>query len=370
MLPLLTLGAGAEKYFIKLAANLREQGILADAVTLDEKFYKKFARWLHIFFSFNFFGTIDISGKESEETIDKNLGRANWIKSPYKKLRYILNRYDVIYTKNEIVDLALLKLIGYKNLPPIIVGVHTPIIYPRAKSFSAKLHNFLYQSFLYQWLLSGSVCLHVSNEFTKRFVEQKFNFPARLIYYPFDADEFVSSGQASGIEFDKGKINICFLARLSEQKGLGELREIIKKISNSSEVRSKINLNIFARGDKNTEAEFKKYDRRYKWLNYFGHVENKLIAAILKEQDLLISPAKWETMPYNILEAQALGVPVVAFNVAGVSDIVLNGKTGFLVENEQEFWQEIVAFIKNNRFSKREIAAYVKKKFKIGRAHV
>jgi len=34
---------------------------------MDERFYKRFARALHIFFSFTFFGRIDISGKETEE---------------------------------------------------------------------------------------------------------------------------------------------------------------------------------------------------------------------------------------------------------------------------------------------------------------
>jgi len=154
MLPPLSLGLGAEKYFIELVRNLQIRELGADVVTMDEKFYQKFARALHIFFSLNFFKSIDISGHESEGWVKKNLGQSKWIKTSFKNLANTLQKYDLIYSKNEIADLLLLKLIGFKNLPPIVVGVHTPILYPRANSFSAKLHNFLYSSLFFKWLLN------------------------------------------------------------------------------------------------------------------------------------------------------------------------------------------------------------------------
>ena len=104
MLPLLTLGSGAEKYFIDLARGLCERGIISDVITLDEKFYKKFARALHIFFSFNFFKPIDISGQEKEESIERNLGQAKWLKTSFGNLKKNLNNYDAIYSKNELAD--------------------------------------------------------------------------------------------------------------------------------------------------------------------------------------------------------------------------------------------------------------------------
>ena len=152
MLPLLTQGGGAEKYFIELARNLRERGIEADILTMDENFFRKFARFLHIFARGNFFGKINVRGREKEEEILERLGTVRWIKTSYKNLNKELQKYDIIYAKNELVDLLLLKGKSYKSLPPIIVGVHTPIFYPQANSFISKLHNFLYSSFFYRWL--------------------------------------------------------------------------------------------------------------------------------------------------------------------------------------------------------------------------
>ncbi len=49
--------------------------------------------------------------------------------------------------------------------------------------------------------------------------------------------------------------------------------------------------------------------------------------------DIYIQPSLWEGMPYSVIEAQALGIPVLASNIIGNKDIVLDGVTGFLCED-------------------------------------
>jgi glycosyltransferase involved in cell wall biosynthesis len=50
-----------------------------------------------------------------------------------------------------------------------------------------------------------------------------------------------------------------------------------------------------------------------------------------RECDVLVSCSRIENLPYSILEAMACSIPVVATDVGGVSDLVNNGETGFLV---------------------------------------
>ncbi|MCF8275968.1 MAG: glycosyltransferase [Flavobacteriales bacterium] len=50
--------------------------------------------------------------------------------------------------------------------------------------------------------------------------------------------------------------------------------------------------------------------------------------------DLFISLSRYDGIPVSIMEAMSFGIPAIATDVGGVSEIVINGKTGFLLDQE------------------------------------
>ncbi|MBL4586779.1 MAG: glycosyltransferase [Flavobacteriales bacterium] len=50
--------------------------------------------------------------------------------------------------------------------------------------------------------------------------------------------------------------------------------------------------------------------------------------------DLFVTLSRYDGIPVSIMEAMSFGIPAVATNVGGVSEIVINGKTGFLLDQE------------------------------------
>lgn len=57
---------------------------------------------------------------------------------------------------------------------------------------------------------------------------------------------------------------------------------------------------------------------------------------ILSRSKLLILPSLIEGLPAVILEAMACKVPIVAYNVGGISELIIDGETGRLVEKGDE----------------------------------
>jgi glycosyltransferase involved in cell wall biosynthesis len=64
--------------------------------------------------------------------------------------------------------------------------------------------------------------------------------------------------------------------------------------------------------------------------------------------DLFILPSNYEGLPITIIEALKAGKPVVASDVGGISEIVVNGENGFTVANEAQAFAEKIQYILEN----------------------
>jgi glycosyltransferase involved in cell wall biosynthesis len=66
------------------------------------------------------------------------------------------------------------------------------------------------------------------------------------------------------------------------------------------------------------------------WCSYAGTVHHEKLTDYLRDASLLALPSLEDNCPMVVLEAMAVGVPVVAANVGGVPDLIEHGKTGLL----------------------------------------
>src|SRR5262249_33629505 len=66
-------------------------------------------------------------------------------------------------------------------------------------------------------------------------------------------------------------------------------------------------------------------------VHFLGYLSEDEVISELQEADLFILPSFVEGVPVAAMEAMAVGVPVIATNIAGTSELIEDGKTGVLV---------------------------------------
>ncbi len=69
-------------------------------------------------------------------------------------------------------------------------------------------------------------------------------------------------------------------------------------------------------------------------VNFREQVSYSDMPSIFQHCDVLLQPSRWESFGVVILEAGAMGVPVIASDVGGVSKLLKDGVTGILVPPE------------------------------------
>lgn len=79
--------------------------------------------------------------------------------------------------------------------------------------------------------------------------------------------------------------------------------------------------------------------------------------------DLFILTSNYEGFPMVILEAMSMGKPVVASDVGGISEIVENGKNGYVVKNTPHAFAEKISYVLENENVYRSFSTYSQKRF-------
>lgn len=232
----------------------------------------------------------------------------------------------VLYAQGarSLIDFYLIKRRCKRIVPRLLVNCHSPslwgsflksFVFVLASCFLADAMIFLVEGYRLRWLwltrLFRLKTYHVPN-------------PVDLMRFVGDAKEFV--GRPLTI------VNVGVVSSRKRQDMLvllaGELR------------RRGLDVNVKLAGDTPDKA----------YLNHLNDliVKNDLVGQVeipgcvpydevpgwLRAADIYICPSDAEVMPFSILEAMASALPIVAHDIAGHHEQVVDGENGFLVRSQ------------------------------------
>lgn len=142
----------------------------------------------------------------------------------------------------------------------------------------------------------------------------------RVIWNGIDLDQFSHSGPAAGGP-------AVLVARLSPEKNVQALLKSVPLV-----LKQLPDFRLEIAGDGPCKTELEELSRSLGIQNAVTFLgETRDVAGVLRRGSLFVLPSLTEGVSLTLLEAMACGLPIVATDVGGNPEVVIDGETGLLV---------------------------------------
>jgi glycosyltransferase involved in cell wall biosynthesis len=342
---ILEQGGGFEDFLLQTAPELMDLEEIFDTAIITST--PKLTERLQHLLTFYYFKKHDLKNiyRESKSTINKRLGKVPYLHaSNLNELAETLNQYDYVYTKNEILELLIMKLIKRRLKSKLITGIHTPIYYPYTPSVSSKLHNFIYCSKFYKWLISDALQVKVNTQDDRKLVMNLLGHDnVRVVPHAFQTNNHKQVRNSSNI------LRVLFVGRITEQKGIDILISIVEA-QKANNILNKYAYRVAGSGEPKLERKLKKLAEEHKNFEFLGHIKHQNVMKLYDWTDITIVPSKYETLNKTAVETGIAGKIVLCSDIPGPRDVIENLKTGYLLDvSFKSFYSKLIemAEIKN-----------------------
>jgi glycosyltransferase involved in cell wall biosynthesis len=242
----------------------------------------------------------------------------NYSKIIYDSLCERLSEFDFIYAKGFAAWHILHEKSRGKKMPPVGVKFHGYEMYQPPASFKSRLEH---------WMLRGPV------KWNNRAADFVFSYGGKItdiIEHQLKIERKRIIEIPTGIESVWCTENIplkavdiktfLFIGRFERRKGIQELNEALKLLSDRKDLRFQF-IGPIPQGDKVAAHN----------ITYHGSItDKKEIQKIMDQCQVLVVPSHSEGMPNVIMEGMARGLAILATDVGAVNTIV-DDKNGWLI---------------------------------------
>jgi len=311
-----------------------------------------------------------ITGEEFDESISKKIKdeniniiqikglkwKLNFLHDPIVLLKLVklLNRkhYDIVHThttKAGILGRIAARIAG---VPIIVHGLHGSTF----EAFDSGLLNWLL--FLFERLTGRftDAYISVSGVLSEKYIEKgigkKENY--HTVYSGMELETFYGAREKIDCRKKRRELGIGLedfvignVARLETRKGHKFLIDVFKNIAGEQKD-GPVKLLIIGEGNKREDLE-----HYVKGLNLEGKViftgYREDVEELMAVMDIFALTSLREGLPRVLVQAAAVGMPSVAFNVDGVSEIIKDVYNGFLIEvkNLEQLENRMMQYINN-----------------------
>ena len=240
--------------------------------------------------------------------------------------------FNIDFNHNYFLLYFLLKI-------PFVCTVHDPIPHADNNTFREALKRRIFYRYIKNYIILNS---EQRDEFISRYkLQKKHVFISTLSIYDYILPD-TTLPVLNRLHLPGDSIQILFFGRINKYKGvkylLSAFRSIISKFPDTQLV-------IAGKGDldvNNIES--------YKNVSFINrYIKSDELSRLISESDFVVCPYTDATQSGVIMTAFAFCKPVIATNVGGLKNFVIDGVTGLLIEpgNTEKLGEAIGRFIQH-----------------------
>lgn len=224
---------------------------------------------------------------------------------------------------------------------PLVSHIHNNNFDSRGISLKSLLYSFAARKSKHIFWVSRSA-------FEGYAFHKSFEKKSSILYNIVNIDTLYEKMLLDSNTYD---YDVAYVGRLVYQKNPQRLMQVCRLLK---EKKCDVKIAVVGTGDQEDEVkaladEYGLQDN----VRFLGFLSNPL--KVLHDSKVMIMTSLWEGTPMCVLEAMALGVPVVSTPVDGLKEIIVNDNTGYLCEGDSEFADRIIELVsddeKQARFS-------------------
>jgi len=281
--------------------------------------------------------------------------------------------YDVIHVHHPVLIGTTARLLSKKYNIPLVFTYHTR--YEQYLNYAApfKMLEADSQRTDIRGDISGRMCHTINNRMVPSYI-RSFAKNCDLVFAPtpgmkdyletgcsiepekirvlptgLEPDEYagdtVAAKKIRSHHIKNGEFLFVSVSRISHEKNIEFLMDACEKLKEKTSMPFKL-LMVGDGPDKEKYINMCK-EKDLKEIEFVGNVSNEEIKNYCRAADAFLFASKSETQGIVIIEALAVGTPVIALRASGVEDVVMNGVNGILSrESVDDFADSIYSYMR------------------------
>lgn len=239
-----------------------------------------------------------------------------------RELKKVVENFSPDVIHSHLLALKYAFLASQNMRTPIVHTIHSVATYD-----SGRLSRVLNCIFL----KSGRVRFVALSHETQKTIVESYKIDENKVPIVFNGVQITSSGRKSCYNIGRS-VSIVNVASFQPIKNQIELLKAVLLLKDKG---YDCKLSLFGDGTTRVQIEsFIQQNNLEKNVCLHGFKSN--ISKMLPDYDVFVLPSLLEGVPLSIIEAMAAALPIVASNVGGVPDMIIDGRNGLLCEPNSE----------------------------------